>query len=137
MRPARLRMSLAGSIAMHVALAILLTCIAIGTRPPSLPEPETVALVFEPVPTEPAVALQPPGRLTAPQAAPELPAAEPPPPPPLPEPEPPPEPPPVAVAPLELPKPVPRTAPTESRTADPPQHLGTRRIIARRGACTT
>ena len=125
-RPTRLRASLAGSIALHATLAVLLTWLAIRTPPPSLPEPETVTLVFAPAPSEPAMELQSPPSPAAPSAVPvpptpdvpPVPAAEPaqpppepPPPEPTAEPQSPPPPPPPDSLPQEPPLPEPPPAP--------------------------
>jgi protein TonB len=103
-RRAAVHMSLAGSIAVHAAIAILFTWFAGRLPPPRMPESDVVTLVYQPAAAEPAQAPAPrdPNPIPEPVATP-----APPEPPPPPEPEPPAEPEPIPPP----PPPVPLTEP--------------------------
>lgn len=117
--------SVAGAIAVHAGLAVLLILLGHAALPPVKEEPPALTMVFAPPPPPPQAApVQPPPE-PPPPPEPEvnpfppmiaLPEPVPPPPPPLPEPKPEPKP-----EPLPLPRPKPEPRPAPVRQPPPPR----------------
>jgi hypothetical protein len=113
------RLSLAKSIAAHFVIAIALVWVTGRATPLIAPEPETIAFVFEPAPSEQAQASQP-AQVSEPAPPQPIAAPEPPVTPPPPDPSPPPDPDPLPPPPLPEPAPPTPAPPPPPRSTHRP-----------------